>query len=502
MNINILAGFQSKIVRKNVNWDMLQFGDVARKILENDRPFFDSNSGLFPPINNIDLSDDDDGSNTESALVPYRKGLKWGFSDRYKTIMIECIYDEVKRFNSAFSIVKLDGKYGVINEAGAVVIPIIHAGVNACEDCFLTNIGGEWSDEEHWVLGGKWGAYNSASEMIIPHIYDKIYRCKYNYYVYLDEKQGVVNKLGEIIAPCIYDKLNISESDNGGLDWICLEKDGVTTWLDSNNEPIEHFMPGENLYCGKKWLYRIDKGDKYGYVDDKGNIIIPAEFEEIDMYGDDRIMVCKNSKWGLYDLEGTVIFPPEANEPVEYYEDWLTAKIGDNYLARYKNEEDILFTDYADFFCNFNGYFVFAKDHGEQADENERSGYGCVDKDNNVIIPFKYSFITGFYSGVFEVTMDDKYFSLDVNGNELFSERYEFKTEYTGEYAQVFVGNNYSAGYLKQDGKWGVINSKGEVVIPIIYDSLYYDERVDLFHVYNNDQWGYISPDRLEYWED
>ena len=39
----------------------------------------------------------------EPFLIPYRKGKKWGFCDRNKNIVIDCVYDEVQMFSEGLS---------------------------------------------------------------------------------------------------------------------------------------------------------------------------------------------------------------------------------------------------------------------------------------------------------------------------------------------------------------------------------------------------------------
>jgi len=39
----------------------------------------------------------------EPFLIPYRKGDKWGFCDRNKNIVIDCVWDWVEPFSSTYS---------------------------------------------------------------------------------------------------------------------------------------------------------------------------------------------------------------------------------------------------------------------------------------------------------------------------------------------------------------------------------------------------------------
>ncbi len=58
-----------------------------------------------------------------STLFPISQDLKWGFEDKDSQIKVECIYDQVTEFNEyGFAGIMKDGKWGVIDNTGKVVI--------------------------------------------------------------------------------------------------------------------------------------------------------------------------------------------------------------------------------------------------------------------------------------------------------------------------------------------------------------------------------------------
>ena len=47
-------------------------------------------------------------------LIPYRKGDKWGFCNRKKEIVIECVYDEVGLFKEGLARVEKNKNHNLI----------------------------------------------------------------------------------------------------------------------------------------------------------------------------------------------------------------------------------------------------------------------------------------------------------------------------------------------------------------------------------------------------
>ena len=66
-------------------------------------------------------------TSVSAKLTPIEQDGKWGFTDEYSNIKVECKYEKVTEFNkNGFAGVKLDGKWGSINEKGEVVIEPIY----------------------------------------------------------------------------------------------------------------------------------------------------------------------------------------------------------------------------------------------------------------------------------------------------------------------------------------------------------------------------------------
>lgn len=120
-----------------------------------------------------------------------------------------------------------------------------------------------------------------------------------------------------------------------------------------------------------------------------------------------------------------------------------------------------------------NGNFVIEPEY-EMTEEFDENGLakvyldgkvGLIDRDNKVVLSPIYDSIGDIEEGVFSAVKDDKYYILDIKGNELFSSK-----KYT------FIGkssNNYIvAGKKSKDGniKMGYINKNGKVLIKPKYN--------------------------------
>src|SRR5450830_2178046 len=60
------------------------------------------------------------------ALIPYRKGDKWGFCNRDRKMVIPTVYDSVYLFSEGLAPVHLNSKWGFVDTKGTMVIPAVY----------------------------------------------------------------------------------------------------------------------------------------------------------------------------------------------------------------------------------------------------------------------------------------------------------------------------------------------------------------------------------------
>ncbi|MCL2772366.1 MAG: WG repeat-containing protein [Oscillospiraceae bacterium] len=169
---------------------------------------------------------------------------------------------------------------------------------------------------------------------------------------------------------------------------------------------------GEGLIC-------VSKNGKWGYIDKNGEVVIPLIYDFADFFSEGLAAVCKDGKWGYIDKNGEVVIP--------------------------------LIYDFADYFNGGVAYILSG------------NNVGYIDKTGEVVVLLKYSsYISYLGDGLILVYNDDENETVieDIDsGNVIF--RYDSISSF---------GENGLAAASK-DGKWGFINKKGEVVIPLVYDT-------------------------------
>ena len=223
-------------------------------------------------------------------------------------------------------------------------------------------------------------------------------------------------------------------------------------------------------------LSLVKDGDKYGLIDAEGNIVLPIEYDKFystNSYNE----IKRENKWGIIDSSGKICLPaiwdrvytlglvPRGNivvisgRKIGLY----NAETGKEIIPVIMDEINNL---HASDLNNFmREHFVVVSKGGKR---------GVFDLEGKEIIPIKYKVIdTAEYAyGCFEI----RTFIGD------FDCKYEYFTQEGVPAFPLSDGLEYEKSprrlaCVKKNGKYGFINIKGDVVVPVVYDDAgYYDD--------------------------
>jgi len=145
---------------------------------------------------------------------------KQGYVDTLGVEVVPVKYDELYGFNDIIDIVKLNGKFGLVDlKSGAELIsPRYDLLTKLKGDYAKSNIGGT-PNADNMVIDGKWGLVSSSGKEIIPPKYNYIYDFAEDMALVVNEgtydpaqknfvnaKYGYINRNGEEVIPAIYSK--------------------------------------------------------------------------------------------------------------------------------------------------------------------------------------------------------------------------------------------------------------------------------------------------------
>ena len=198
----------------------------------------------------------------ENSVVKVRKNHKFGLVDHNGKVLIPVEYEDIESdmplyedtenkvsyLGSRKLWAKKDGKYGYLDEYGAVAIPFIYDGAKVFYQ-------GKWLSPTLCLVkkSGKWGYINTEGTVIIPFAYDEL-------------------------------------DDFGTDDYCAAKKNGKWGYIDKNNKVIIPFIYDEVEDSDLKYI-RVVKDGKEGIIDFKRKTVIPIDFYVINLLVDDAMRI-------------------------------------------------------------------------------------------------------------------------------------------------------------------------------------------------------------------
>lgn len=387
-------------------------------------------------------------------LTMVKKDGRIGFIDSSYTEVVAPVYEMCESFYaSGLKLVRVfrDGKWGYINKQGIEVIPcrfedsenfgadgyalVQFNGERFCIDTLGNRIEAcnhvvQWRISSWNIVnrGYVYGLANSQGMIVLPIIYDHIYKNSYeNFYrISRNKLLGIANEKGEFLLPCEYEEIGQFWKDKN---IAVIRRDTMYGVIDSNfkiiipcaYELIQFDLTGNLIF---------KKNGFFGLMDLKTNILIPALYQQFNgfrqiMYTKDPnpySLVMRDSLYGYINLKGKEVIP-----------------------CKYKHL----------------GYEI----HNNRVFYQENNKYGFLDTTGKVVVAPVYDRVFDFIIDVTAVQKGEKWALINDKGKSVTEFIYDMIVGHTW-YDQQFV-------VVYQNKKCGVIDKKGNLVLPIEYEAIH-----------------------------
>lgn len=426
----------------------------------------------------------------EKTVLKYTENGKYGLIDFTGKKITNAIYEELDSlpYKEGELLVKQDGKYGVINIRGSKLVEIAYDQIAV--DRYYTD-----------AEGYKYSGY------IVSNTTEEGYRYGYVDYTGKETLKPEFNELERIIEIEDNDNIYLLAARNGQYGVI------------KNTENIINNEYQSITYDSKNEVFVIEKSKKYGIAKLDGQIIVPVEYNQIDITGiylyaqndqgttvynsngteanidsdiaildttNERYRIRINNeigtKYGIIDNEGKQLVEEKYNYLEYLYDDLFIASSEDGKLGVINDKDEIKIN----LECNSVqkiGNTDLIRTIVNQTTRIYKKDMSLVCELNEAVLAEEENYI--------KIYNNDETIYLDTNGNVLKSTDvypnnliFAAKNEQgqwgfvdkTGnvvvdyQYEKVTEINEYGYAGIKKDGKWGVVDSKGQVILEPTYD--------------------------------
>ena len=411
--------------------------------------------------------------------IPILKDSLFGYIDTLGHQVIPFIYKKADRFRNGLAEVTLPtNKQISINISGKMVTDTA---------LYERLVGGYSGDENKYPCilvekDGKCGVFNHIGKLILPIDYpcDSIKNVDVNYPIIFGKngKQGIIDRNGKILFPIEYDEIwgddfitlrkgkNYSLIDTCGIEllhdttYYLVQGPNIGGYIKplDGNENTNYDKMGRDISSVAKKEHYIGGTyslTNYTYTNYNGvypieKVSIPLIYDKIVNIGDKGYLIQQDSLWGLVDKKNNTLIPPQYDDIYYpyYHKNTLVVRKKGNWGTVSLTGKPIIPTKYKSLRL-FPNDLVFAE---VPTEEKYTHLYEILNKKGEKLLPAQYN-VRDVNIGIFPFQNIELKF-----GEKHCGEGYEY--------------HDHSAIRIAKDNKWGAINTKGELVIPIEYDQI------------------------------
>jgi hypothetical protein len=447
---------------------------------------------------------------------------KYGYLDLKGDEVIVTKYDYASSFNK-LGLAKVGKKsstsssttlYGYIDKKGNEVIPVkyeslgeFYSGLTYAKDP-ETNRYGFFDKTGKWILNPVYLDLLSFDEY--GGVWVKQTDAKWHYINKTGKDLGSLDDKGTLYR--YFGNQGYAVIENNNADYVLLDKNGSTVKKIDDCDAIYNFNYGVGGYkCKSTGKYgfidingnkitgcdfdgfegfteaginkvtkTIDGKNKSGYVDAKGNIILPIVYDYVYNFRDGWGLIYKDGKYFYVDRNGNLKDPPgKYDELYEFRSGYSMAKIKGTGTDPHK-------------------YIFINKDLKEEFTVSAKQGYSVwenvaiVSRDNTTyeMMDTKgniFKTLTGIETlsfcsdGMLAVRKNYKWGYINNKGDEIVTPKYDTCTAF-----------KYGYGRVKLNSKWGIVDRSGTEIIQPKYGNILPGEN-GYFIYYDNNGWGMMD---------
>ncbi|MDR2594196.1 MAG: WG repeat-containing protein [Fibromonadaceae bacterium] len=274
---------------------------------------------------------------------------------------------------------------------------------------------------------GKWGYIDKKGKYIIAPTYDYAQDFSNGVAWVQMENQTpmLIDKKGKMVLQI--DSLIGAMPFNKGIAGIGVYSRGqeLTMFIDKKGKSVITTIPGEEIIpviIDGMYVFQDKASEKWGYKNKSGEIVINAQYEEVNPFLDGMAAVMSGKKWGAIDKKGNIVINPQYDSLQNDGKGLFFAKVGKK--------------------------------------------FGWVNKNNEITINPQFDVTFGFRkSKLAPVQMGSKWGYIDIGGQIVINPQFKLAMPFNGDYAMV----------MNDDKKIGFIDKAGTYVVAPLYDMSSYD---------------------------
>lgn len=410
------------------------------------------------------------------GLTPYSETIngkqQFGFKDKSGKIVIQARFDGIAEpFKSGQAIVILNDLYGTIDLKGKMRISAIYKKILPAQ-FNLTPVQN---------TAGVWGFYDNDIKLTIPCLYDNFKFTNKGKHIFVQKsgKWGMIDHANAQLAPFDFKQIESVAAKQ-------VKGTRFNSWkIHAPNGDKKKMFEYDSVSFTKSALLNYSMNGWEGLMTTDGTIVLKNIYEDIDDIIGDVFAVKKDGSWGVKKLNNDAWLIEPLYDIIDIDSSCIHAgiRIGNGKSMHWK-------------LYDFNGMLLYsttvltdyhAYSNGLIAVKSTSDLWGFINPKGETIIPFAYNWVDDFKNGLCRVERNGQQLVINKSGDIVFNHQdvYLFSIgllklnahqdknyTYTIDAKTEIIPINSEFIKIKSGNKYGLINTKGETILPTIYSDI------------------------------
>lgn len=423
---------------------------------------------------------------------------QYGFKDKSGRVVIHARFDGIAApFSSGQAIVILNELYGTIDVKGKMQISAVYRKILPMQSDLIPVQN----------TAGLWGFYTSDVKLTIPCIYDNFKFTNKGKHIFAQKngKWGMINHTNIQLAPFDFKHIESVTAKQ-------IKGTRYNAWtLHAPNGNKKNMFEYDSVSFTKSPLLSYSMNGWEGLMQTDGTIVLKNTCEDIDDIIGDVLAVKQDGAWGVKKLnkDGWLIDP--SYEVIDIDSTCIHAgiKIGNGKSMHWKlydfNGLLLLTTVLTDYHRYSNGLIAV---------KSTSNLWGFINAKGETVIPFMYSSVGDFENGLCRVERNGQQLVINKSGDIVFNQQdvylfsigllklnaHQDKTyTYTIDSKTEIIPVNENFVKIKKGTRYGLINTKGETILPTIYSAIQVGNSLKTFSVVKDNVIKVVQPGKNPY---
>lgn len=413
----------------------------------------------------------------DKNFLRFKKDDKYGLIDYSGNVIVSANYDELTSLKNRPGeiLAKKDNKYGLLNSSGELKIEIKYDSI----------IGDEYFTEDYGYTKAGYIVGTKGS----------------NGFIY-----GYLNNFGEKVLDSKFESISrVLKYDDDNI-YLIVMTNGKKGVYKNSKLLIEQKYQNIN-YSDNSKVFVVKRNSNYGIFNLNGKEILPVKYKAYNLAGDYISVENDDGSKELYDVNGNKVSNLNYRSVTSSGNEGSYIAIDDNGFYSIITGDDTISNNYTYVSYAFNNYFIFRTTEGF---------YGLLDIYNGTILePNSYTFmlkvdgrnsiqavtadgVCDIYSEDIEkvISMKDAVIeNIDDNYTVIHSRTDCYYINKSGKVVpntEVYPNNDIYA-FKNENGKWGYKDIDGNIVLNPIYDFAQDIEQYGFAGIILDEKWGIVN---------